>query len=250
MNFHIFGEPSNPVIVLIHGVLTPWQIWREQIEHFREHYHVIAVALDAHEEERSSSFISIQDEAEKIENYIIENCGSQVFAVCGLSMGGVIAHQMWINGTFGIQKLIMDGAPLKTVPKLATKIMTNNYLTIIHKSKKRDPKTLESFKKQFLPERYLESYLKIADNMDDDSVRNIVSAAMAHKLRTDMDSETDVLYIHGTKGNEVVSSKVGKQLKKHYPQYMVICFDGYKHCEAAIYEPQKWLRYVDEFLER
>ena len=34
MNFHTFGDESKPVILLIHGVLTPWQVWETQIEHF------------------------------------------------------------------------------------------------------------------------------------------------------------------------------------------------------------------------
>ncbi|MBE6901276.1 MAG: alpha/beta hydrolase [Ruminococcaceae bacterium] len=250
MNFHVFGDVTKPVIILVHGVLTPWQVWQEQIGHLKEHYHVVAVALDAHEEERASRFISVDDEARQIEDYICNKHGGEVFAVCGLSMGGVIAHEIWKNGRVKLKKLIMDGAPLSPMPKIATKIMTSNYLTIIRKSKKRDPKTLESFKKQFLPERYLESYLKIADNMDDDSMRNIVASAMSKRLCTNVGSDADVLFIHGTKGNEVVSKKVGKQIKQHYPQACVICFDGYKHCEAAIYEPEKWLRYVEEFLEK
>ncbi|MBQ9947591.1 MAG: alpha/beta hydrolase [Oscillospiraceae bacterium] len=248
MNFHVFGNESSPVIVLIHGVLTPWQIWGKQIEHFSESYRVIAVALDAHEEERPSEFLSIEDEAEKIEDYIMDNCGGEVFAVCGLSMGGVIAHQIWRNGVIGMKKLIMDGAPLKTIPKIALKIMTSNYLTIIRKSKKRDPKTLENFKKQFLPERFLDSYLKIADNMSDQSVRNIVSAAMSHDLCADIKSDTDVLFIHGTKGNEVISAKVGKLIKKYYPESRVHCFKGYLHCEATIYKPEEWLNVVEELL--
>ncbi len=248
MNFHIFGEDNKPVVVLVHGVLTPWQIWGTQIERFKESYRVVAVALDAHEEEKVSRFVSIEDEAEKIENFIIDNCGSEVFALCGLSMGGVIAYRIWKNGVVGIQKLVMDGAPLKTAPKLATWIMTNNYLTIINKSKKRDPKTLEAFKREFLPETYLDSYLKIADNMEDESVRNIVAAAMSQSLSADIVSDTEVMYIHGTKGNEVVSAKVGKQIKKYYPKCTVLRFDGHKHCEAAIYQPEKWLRYVEEFL--
>lgn len=248
MRFHTFGDIGAPVIVLIHGVLTPWQIWEHQIAHFKEHFRVIVVSLDAHEEEAASEFVSVQDEAEKIENYIIDGCGGKVFAVCGLSMGGVIAHQLWANRAIGIERLVMDGAPLKPMPKLMIKIMTGNYLKIIASSKQREPKTLEAFKRDFLPERFLDSFLKIADNMSESSVRNMVASACSNALRTDLNHDTKLLYIHGTKGNETVSRKVGKLVKKHYPAARVICFDGYKHCEAAIYQPEKWLMYVDEFL--
>ncbi len=248
MTFHTYGELSAPVMVLIHGVLTPWQIWEEHIAHYKDSFRVIAVELDAHDEDEASEFISVQDEAKKIEDYLIEGYEGRVFAVCGLSMGGVIAHEIWKNGRVHIEKLVMDGAPLKAMPNIAIKFMTGNYLKIIAKSKQRDPKTLDAFKRDFLPEKYLDTFLKIADNMSESSVRNIVSSACSQNLRTDINADTKVLYIHGTKGNEMVSKKVGKLIKKHYPDASVICFDGYKHCEAAIYQPEKWQMYVDEFL--
>lgn len=248
MTFHTYGELGAPVMVLIHGVLTPWQIWEEHIAHYKDSFRVIAVELDAHDEDKATEFISVQDEAKKIEDYIIEGYDGEVFAVCGLSMGGVIAHEIWKNGRIKIEKLVMDGAPLKAMPKLAISIMTSNYLKIIEKSKQRDPKTLDAFKRDFLPEKHLESFLKIADNMSEGSVRNIVGSACSQTLCTDIRSDTRVLYMHGTKGNEMVSKKVGKLMKKHYPSARVICFDGYKHCEAAIYKPNEWLKCVDEFL--
>lgn len=35
MIIHKFGNLRSPVMMLIHGVLTPWQIWREQVEYFK-----------------------------------------------------------------------------------------------------------------------------------------------------------------------------------------------------------------------
>ena len=247
MNFHTFGSRENPVMALIHGVLTPWQVWDKQIEHFKQRYFVVVPALDAHEEERASEFISVE-EARQIEDYIIDNCSGEVAVLCGLSMGGVIAHEIWKNGVIGIEKLIMDGAPLKAMPKFMIKLMTGNYLTIIEKSRRRDKKTMEGFIKNCAPEGCLESYLKIADNMGEQSVRNFVSAACSHNLCTSIESGARVLYIHGTRGNEVVSRRVGKLIKKHYPDSRVHCFKGYKHCEAAVYKPQEWLGVVEEFL--
>ncbi len=250
MRFHTYGDSSSPVILLIHGLLTPYQVWEEQIERFRDKYYVIAVALDAHEEESASEFISIQQEAQQIESYITENHGGKVFAVCGISMGGVIAHELWKNGVISIRKLIMDGAPLKAMPKIAIKIMTNNYLMIIRKSRQRDKKTMEGFVNNCAPERCLDSYLKIADNMSDQSIRNLTASACSQTLCSDIVSDTQVLFIHGTKGNEVVSSKVGRLIRKYYPDSEVYCFKGYAHCEAAIYKPQEWLRIAEPFLNK
>ena len=34
MRFHTFGSDSNKAIVLIHGMLNPWQLWQQAIDAF------------------------------------------------------------------------------------------------------------------------------------------------------------------------------------------------------------------------
>ena len=36
MEFHTFGSQNNDVMMLIHGMLTPWQIWEDAIEYYTE----------------------------------------------------------------------------------------------------------------------------------------------------------------------------------------------------------------------
>lgn len=249
MRIHEFGEKNNPVMLLVHGVLTPWQIWMPQIEAFQEKYHIYVVALSAHTQEAASEFVSLEAEAREIEETLLAQEIHKVDVLCGLSLGGVISHEIWKRGRLPVDKLILDGAPLVPFGKLLENIMANNYLSIIHKSKERDAKTIENFKKQFLPEKYLESYLKIADFMSDASMRNIVHAASTGNLCKGLDNKSKILFLHGTKGNEVLSKKVGKLLKKYYPETRVICFKGDAHCYKAIYEPQKWIGVVTDFLE-
>lgn len=249
MRMHEFGKKGNPVMVLVHGVLTPWQIWMPQVEAFKEKYHVYVVALNAHTEEEASEFISLEKEVKEIEGHLLERGIQKVDVLCGLSLGGVISHEIWRNGKISIDRLVLDGAPLVPFGKLPESIMANNYLSIIHKSKSRDSKVIESFKKQFLPEKYLESYLKIADYMSDTSMRNIVHAASVGKLCLKVENKSSILFLHGTRGNEVLSKKVAKLIKKNYPETQVICFKGDAHCYKAIYEPQKWIEVVADFLE-
>ena len=250
MNFHVYSKSDAPKIILIHGTLTPWQMWEEQIKFFRQKYHVTVVALDAHEEDKISEFMSIEHEAQQIEKYCLENYGGEVFAVCGVSMGGAIANIIWRNGIVKIKNLVMDSAPIMPMGSIAAKIMTNNYISIIRKSKKRDPKTIENFKKHFLPEKYLEPFLKIADNMTEGSIRNMINTVCKSELCIGIPhNETKILYIHGTKGTEFFQMKCGAHIKKYYPETKVICFRKMGHCEAAIYKPVSWLEVVENFLQ-
>lgn len=235
-------------MVLIHGVLTPWQIWMPQIEAFKEKYNIYAIALSAHTEECASEFVSGAAEVEAIVNYFMMQNIDTIDVLCGLSLGGKLAHEIWKTGKLTICNLVMDGAPLVSCPKVAINIMISNYKSIIHKSKVREQKVIESFKKQFLPEKYLDSYLKIADFMTDQSMENIVKTAFMGGKCDNVKNKSHILFIHGTKGNEILSKKAATLMKKSYPKTEVICFKGDVHCYKAIYEPEKWIEVVKEFL--
>ena len=207
MIFHTFGDDNNQSILFIHGVLTPWQIWEDAIRQFSKESCVIVPALDAHTEEEQSVFESVDKEVLLIEEHIIGNHGGKVSMVCGLSMGGLIAAKLAAKGSIEIETLVLDGAPLIKVPGIATRIMQSTYLSIIRRSQKREPKIIKSFKKTFLPEKHLDSYLKIADNMTDESIRNMIGSVCKGFDFVSYSPDMKILFMHGTKGNEAKSSQ-------------------------------------------
>lgn len=244
---HEFVDGRKPIMVLIHGVLTPWQIWMPQIEAFRKEYNIYAVALSAHTEDSPSEFVSVQDEAAKITAWLKERTES-VDVLCGLSLGGKIAHEIWKSGQLSVQCLVMDGAPLVSCPRFAVSMMAGNYKQIVHRSKARDAKTIANFKRYFLPEQYLQSYLKIADLMTDRSIENIVNSVFAGGRIEGPDHQSRILFIHGTKANEILSAAAARRMKKCHPETEIVCFKGDAHCHKAIYEPTKWISAVRSFL--
>ncbi len=248
MLVHEFVDGQKPIMVLVHGLLTPWQVWTPQIEAFRERYNIYAIALNAHTEECASEFVSVLEEAEEIIRFFTERGIETIDVLCGISLGGKIGHEIWKSGKLHIRNLVMDGAPLAACPGFAVGIMIHSYKDIIHKSKKRDAGVMKSYR-NFLPEQYLNSYLKIADLFTDQSMENIVKTVFAGGKTGVSGSESRVLFIHGTKANEILSKKSAKILKKNYPAAEVVCFRGDAHCHKAIYEPERWTEVVKKFLD-
>lgn len=249
MLVHEFVDGNKPIMVLIHGALTPWQIWMPQIMTFKQIYNIYTIALNAHTEEAASEFVSVPAEAEDIVAYFKAKNINTLDVLSGISLGGKIAFEIWKRDKLYIHNLIMDGAPLVACPKFAVHIMINNYKSIIHKSKARDKKVTESFKKDFLPEKYLDSYLKIADLTSDKSIENMIGSAFAGGKIEGVKNQSRILFIHETKGNEVLSRKAANLMKKYYPVTEVVCFQGDVHCYKVIYEPEKWIGVVEKFLE-
>ncbi len=249
MRFHEFGDKNNPIMMLIHGVLTPWQMWERQIEYFSDRYFVIVPALDAHIEEEPSEYISAEAEAENITEYVLNSYGKNVFLLAGLSMGGVVANKIFESGKLGIKHLVFDGAPLVKAPRIMESIMRRNYTSIIHGAKKREQKVLQNFVKYFMPERFLPPFLEFADTMSDESVANIVKAACRCDIHKIADTDTKILFLHGTKANEMFAKKAAKRMKKIYPNVTVKVFKGYAHGELEIYHPDEWREVTEAFIK-
>ncbi len=251
MIFHEYGNKEKPAIILIHGALTPFDIMLPIAEHFKEDYRVIIPALDGHTKEEISQFESIEQEAERIESYLLDNGIQEALSLCGLSLGGAIANAIIKRGNIKVKNLILDGAPLVKAPAWLTQVMTDNYLDILRKSKKRDKKTLDNFCKFFLPESYLPCYLSFIDNMQEDSIINMMKSVGESTLCESIDTkETKFLYLHGTKMNEYLSKKSAKKIIKLYPDATVVTLKGDAHCECAIYTPDDFAKIVIDFINR
>ena len=248
MIFHTYGKKENKAVVLIHGMITPWQIWNTAIKKFKRDYYVIVPELDAHTELNPTMFHSVEEEADKIRDYLKEEIGGKVFLLAGLSMGGRIVATLAKNEDLVIENLVLDGAPLTKVNGLMKAIMKSNYKTIIMKTKKHDPKIMEQAKKDFLPEEMLPYYEKIAVNMIMPSINNVIDSVFSHFEFTKYGSDMKILFMHGTKGNESVSRKCALKMKEVNPQTEIRSFEGLAHAELACFKPEQWVKEVEGFI--
>lgn len=248
MFFHTFGDKENKAVILVHGVLCPWQIWNDAIERFKEKYYVVVPELDGHTQSEKSTFISVDEEAAKITEYIRNELGRNVFLLAGLSMGGRIAATVAKSKDIKIENLVLDGAPLARINGLMKAVFKKNYKVIIARSKAREPKILESAKKDFLPEKMIPFYLDVADNMEEQSINNMIDTVFTDFNFSGYPDDMRILFMHGTKGNEQVSRKCALKMKKANPQTEIRCFEGFAHAELACFKSEQWFKEVEGFI--
>lgn len=78
MNFHEFGDPQKPSIMLIHGGGNAWWNYLRQARALSDRYHVILPTMDGHGEEYATPYVSTEDTADKLMDYISQNCGGRL----------------------------------------------------------------------------------------------------------------------------------------------------------------------------
>jgi len=250
MKFLEFGNAKNKKMMFIHGFQVPWQVWKPQIDYFSQTYYVIVPILHGHNPIEKSTFISVYKEAEAIETYYMERYGDQIFAICGMSMGGSIASVLWTNNNLHIEKLFLDGAPLVRQNKMLTVFLINQYISLTHKTKQRDVKTLNMCEKSFIPKKYMPYFLEMMDAMSDETIKNGVTSVGQFQLLEKLKSDhIDIIYYCGTTCNEIIAKKSAKYLQKNYPQAKVVCLKGYSHGELVLRHPEQYIKLVEQFLE-
>mgnify|MGYP000376338553 CR=1 FL=1 len=79
MKFHEFGDKNLPSILLIHGGGSSWWNYLRQARILSEEYRVILPNLNGHGEEYQLDYVSTEDSALEILDYIKENCGGKLF---------------------------------------------------------------------------------------------------------------------------------------------------------------------------
>ncbi len=245
-----FGNKEKQKIILIHGFQSPYQVWEDYISHYENDYHVIVPILEGHSTDDKDDFVSFRDSVRKIEDYYISRYGNDVYALFGMSMGGIIGAGIWQNGRLKIKNIIFDGSPLVSYPRLMKSYFINFYLTVTHKSQQRDEKTVRQAVDSIIPECKLDEFLQVLDNMSDTTIINYLNEWGNYRLPKNIDKkETKIFYYHGTKPNEMLAVKTAKYLKKHYPDAEIIRFKGKGHCEVSLMETEVMIKELDRILK-
>ena len=72
-------------------------------------YHIIIPIMPGHNPKKQEKFFSFLQTSRELEDYYISRYGKSVYAIYGMSMGGVLTATLWQNGQLEIEKVIFDG---------------------------------------------------------------------------------------------------------------------------------------------
>ncbi len=84
-----YGKENKDTVILLHGGGLSWWNYKDVAEMLQERYHVILPILDGHSES-DAAFISIEDSAKKLIDYIDTYYNGRIKLIGGLSLGGQI----------------------------------------------------------------------------------------------------------------------------------------------------------------
>lgn len=247
MEFKEFGSKENRTIILIHGFAISWKMWTVQIDTFSKNYHVIVPVLDGHDGEEKSTFISIEKAANEITEYIKENLGGRVFAICGESLGGTITMEILSQEKHIAQKSIINAGPVARDGKVlvALKVWARE---VQRKLTKREGRMIKkTYSKSYFPEYLVQDIFRVFGNMSKETNKNAIFSAFTYSMRDSIkNSDAEIVYWYGSKEAVYIKESI-KNVMKMAPNIKREEFKGYEHGKLCVANPKLYIKKADEF---
>lgn len=128
MKYFEFGTENKELVVVLHGGGVSYQGAEPTAKILARKYHVILVGYDGfNPSEPETEFVSVQYEARKLGDYIVENYNGHIDILYGLSYGGRVLMEVLSDDRLTITTTIADGISLKDYPDIKSKIGKDIY---------------------------------------------------------------------------------------------------------------------------
>lgn len=133
MKFYEAGNSSNPVILLIPGTCCHYSLFNKVLPLLQEKFYTVMASFDGFDESEKSEYISMDDEALKIEKYINERFSGHISTIYGCSLGGSFAGYLLNRNNIKIDHIILGSSDLDHSNKLTAAIKGKIITPILHK---------------------------------------------------------------------------------------------------------------------
>lgn len=247
MKFTLFGNKENKSILLIHGMgCDSLYSFSSLIDKLKNNYHIILVSLTGYDEV-SNTFISIEEEAKKIYEFINKEYKGYIDIILGFSMGGIISLDLLTKYDIKVNKLILDSGYLRPWNKLSSKIFSNlvakGFISIINN---KDNLFYRLGSKLFMGNTFKKEDLsKFASYL---SLYNSLYSCLRYKLiNINKLNNFNVLYLYGNK--ERYMKKGMRYLKRYIPSLKEISLGNYGHGELMFNDPIKYSEVAFKVIE-
>ena len=250
MKVYAFGDANAPAILLLPGTCCHWKSnFEKVIPLLADSCRVLCVSYDGFDETERTEFHTMIEETEKIEAYIRENCGGQIRAAYGCSLGGsfvgLLAERQNIHMDYGI----LGSSDLDQASPFAAKLQTDLLLPLIYPVI-RDGRFKSRFLQKRLKKREAEmgDYVKAFMDMLGGERRYVTLQSCKNQFYSDLVTPLpDNMDVPGTEIHIFYALKMGEKYRERYTRHFahpVIHEQDLQHEELFACYPERWAQLV------
>ena len=240
MKYKEYGLKNKDIIILLHGGGLSWWTYIDEIGLLEDEFHIVIPILDGHSDS-DKNFISIENNASEIINFINENYNGKVKLIGGLSLGGQVLLEILSRNPNICEYAVIESAlviPMKFTYKMIEPIFNLTYgLTKKSWFSKLQFKNLKI--KNSLYDLYYEDTCKISKN----NLIAFMKSNSSYELKDTLSrTRAKVLILVGSKERSIMKKSVVK-IAELIPNSELEILQGYYHGDISI-------NHADDYVER
>ncbi len=240
MNYKEYGLKNKDIIILLHGGGLSWWNYIDEIGLLEDEFHIVIPILDGHSDS-DTNFISIENNASEIINFINENYNGKVKLIGGLSLGGQVLLEILSRNPNICEYAVIESAlviPMKFTYKMIEPIFNLTYgLTKKSWFSKLQFKNLKI--KNSLYDLYYEDTCKISKN----NLIAFMKSNSSYELKDTLSrTRAKVLILVGSKERSIMKKSAVK-IAELIPNSELEILQGYYHGDISI-------NHADDYVER
>ncbi len=155
MNIIEYGKENKEVIMFLHGGGLSYWNFRKEAELLKDKFHVVLPILDGHSKS-DSDFTSIEDNAQRIIDYIDDKFGGSILLLGGLSLGAQIAVEILSKRNNIAQYAIIESVSL--IPSKLTHALLKPSISMSYGLIKKKWFSKLQFKSLHINKEYFDDY--------------------------------------------------------------------------------------------
>ena len=255
MKVYEFGADTAPVILLLPGTCCHWKSnFGQVIPLLQRDFRVLCVSYDGFDETESNEFPTMLAETEKIEAYILKNCGGHIRAAYGCSLGGSFVGQLAARRNIHMDYGILGSSDLDQASGFTAKLQTDLLLPMIYPLI-RDGRFKSRFLQKQMEKRAAEmgDYVKAFMEMFGGARPYVTKQSCKNQFYSDLITPLpDKIDVPGTEIHIFYALKMGEKYRARYEQHFadpVIHEQDLQHEELLACYPEQWAALVKQIAE-
>ena len=252
MTFETLGNPENPAVMLIHGMLCTSADCMPFGKYLAEKYYVIMPTLDGHGSD-GTDLLNVQEESAKMVFFLKQHGISELKLLQGSSMGGEVAlavNYALMQNQIPVGCCFLDGAPCFDFNPMFREFMYHVFrkMTGIFDTDNPEQAYQAMIQNPFLKfvlkdkaEQYrplIESMAKERRTFSEKTIRNMVQICYHCELPDFPEQIQKNIIIFFSK--EEPARKSRPRLMKAYPKAKFRDMNGYGHCGFQTVHPRAY----------
>lgn len=242
-----YGIKNKETIILLHGGGLSWWNYTDEIELLKNDYRLIIPILDGHFGS-DKDFISIEDNAKEIINFIDNNFNGKVKLICGLYLGGQILLEIISQRNSVCDYAVIESAlvyPMKNISKIAEFFINKTYKLI---SKKYFSKL--QFKSLKIRKDLFEVYYNDTSKITKENLISFIKANLNYKIKENLiNSKVKTLILVGSKERQIIKKSAYK-IKSLINSSELEILEGYYHGGISINYPKEYVDRINKLFIR